>query len=160
MTSPGKLRSRVLNVSIILGAIALLLLLALTIVNILFRLGGYIISGSYELAEVLIPIVAGTAILVATLRGSHVGVDLVVERMSARLRCVAAIFVLACGAVYWAIVAGSSGIAAVRSTMLGEYTELFGLPVAPLRWFWALVAVCVAVYLLYSAVAKIRGSKE
>ena len=160
MRSLEKLRSRVETLAIYLGAAALILLLVLTITNILFRLGGLILSGSYELAEMIIPVVAVSAILIATLHGAHVAVDLVVDQLSERMRRRTAILVTLCGAAYWAAMTYASAGIAAANTRLGEYTELFSLPIAPLRWLWVFISSSVALILFATAIGLIKGPEE
>ena len=153
-------RDRILNAGVYVGGFALICLLLLIITNIAFRLSGHIIPGSYELAEAIIPVIAGVAVLVATLFGSHVAVDLVAERFSARVQRRLVMAMACVGFMYWLVLAYSSALTALRNTKLGENTELLGLPVTPLRWFWVAVCCCVAAYLLIALLVPQRSETE
>lgn len=153
-------RDRILNAAVYVGAIGIICLMLLIITNIVFRLTGQIIPGSYELAETIIPIIAGVAILAATLCGSHVAVELLVERFSTNTQSRLAVAIALVGALYWLVLAYSNAIVALRNARLGEYTELFGMPVSPLRWMWVAVCCCVAAYLLIVLIKAQRGETE
>ena len=143
MNSSRGTRERLVNLVAYAGGVALVGLLVLIVGNVLFRLTGRIIPGSYELAELIIPIIAGTAVLCATLSGSHVAIDFVVDRFPHASRRRIAIAMALAGALYWCVVAWAGALVALRNTRLGEYTEVLGISVAPLRWMW--VAVCCGV---------------
>ena len=147
MNFSGSARERLVNLVAYAGGGALVVLLVMIVGNVMFRLTGRIIPGSYELAELIIPIIAGAAVLCATLSGSHVAIDFVVDRFpNASRRRIAIVMALA-GAFYWCVVAWAGTLVAFRNTRLGEYTEVLGIPVAPLRWMWVAVCCGVAVWL-------------
>lgn len=143
MNSSRRAQERLVNLIAYAGGLALVGLLVLIVGNVIFRLTGRIIPGSYELAELIIPIIAGAAVLCATLSGSHVAIDLVVDRFPDAPRRRIAIAMALAGALYWCVVAWAGALVAFRNTGLGEYTEVLGISVAPLRWMW--VAVCCGV---------------
>ena len=157
MISGNRLVDRLVNAIGHVGAFALLALLALIVGNVLFRTAGYIIPGSYEVAELIIPVIAGIGVLAATLCGAHVAIDVVTDRFGRTVRRRIAIAVSLVGALYWLIVTGSGAATALRNTRLGEYTEVLGIPVSPLRWIWVAVCCCVVVYLAASMLSEARG---
>lgn len=157
MNSANRVVDRLVNLISQVGAFALLALLALIVGNVLLRTAGYIIPGSYELAELIIPVIAGIGVLAATLCGAHVAIDVVTDRLGRKARRRIALAVSLAGALYWLILTGSGAAIALRNTRLGEYTEVLGIPVSPLRWTWVAVCCCVAVYLAASVLYGARG---
>ena len=147
MNSSKGARGRLVNPIAYAGGLALVALLILIVGNVILRLTGYIMPGSYEVAELIIPIIAGVAVLSATLSGSHVAIDLVFDRFPGAVRQRIAIAMALAGALYWLVVAWASALVAFRSTRLGVYTEVLGISVTPLRWLWVAVCCCVAAYL-------------
>lgn len=148
---------RLVNLIGHVGAFALLALLALIVGNVVLRTAGYIIPGSYELAELIIPVIAGIGVLAATLCGAHVAIDVVTDRLGGKARRIIALAVSLVGALYWLILTASGAVTALRNTRLGEYTEVLGIPVAPLRWIWVAVCCCVVVFLAASMLFEARG---
>ncbi len=153
-------QERLVNLIAYAGGLALVGLLVLIVGNVLFRLTGRIIPGSYELAELIIPIIASAAVLCATLSGSHVAIDFVVDRFPHASRRRIAIAMALAGALYWCVVAWAGALVALRNTRLGEYTEVLGLSVAPLRWMWVAVCCGVAAWLAAWKLHALGGERD
>ena len=122
------------KILLIVGGVSIISLMMLIVGNIFFRLAGFIIPGSYELAEQIIPVIGGAAIVGATLYGAHVSVDLLTSRFTPITKLYVSVFV----------------------GVLGETTELLGLSVPPFRWLWVAVSIYVAIHLLVNVVHTLK----
>lgn len=132
-----------------LGSLFLILMMALIVANIIYRLFGHVIPGSYELSELLIVVAASFAIGYAALQGSHVLVKIVVSRFPQRAHAlVSAIMSLICLCV-WAAVAWTS-VSILSERWLEETTSILEVPVLPVRfvWLFGLLLLCL-VYLMH-----------
>ena len=144
------------KILLIVGGVSIISLMMLIVGNIFFRLAGFIIPGSYELAEQIIPVIGGAAIVAATLYGAHVSVDLLTSRFTPISKLYVSVFVGVVGACYWIVMGLAAAFTAARNSGLGETTELLGLSVPPLRWLWVAVSIYVAIHLLVNVLQTLK----
>jgi TRAP-type C4-dicarboxylate transport system permease small subunit len=144
------------KILLIVGGVSIISLMMLIVGNIFFRLAGFIIPGSYELAEQIIPVIGGAAIVGATLYGAHVSVDLLTSRFTPITKLYVSVFVGVLGACYWIVMGFAAAFTALRNSGLGETTELLGLSVPPFRWLWVAVSIYVAIHLLVNVVHTLK----
>lgn len=144
------------TILLIIGGVSIIGLMLLIVGNILFRLSGFIIPGSYELAELIIPVIGAAAIIGATIYSAHVSVDLLTSRFTPSTQLYVSVFVGVVGACYWIVMGFAAALTALRNSGLGETTELLGLSVPPFRWLWVAVSIYVAIHLLVNVVHTLK----
>ena len=140
------------------GAFALFALIALIAINILMRQAGWTLPSGYELAEVVIPFVSCVALLVATVSGAHVSVDLVVERVPRRYQRLIGLLVTCIAISYWLVVACAAALTALHNASIGETTVLWNISIIPFRWMWVFTAGVISILLLKQGVRLLRGT--
>jgi TRAP-type C4-dicarboxylate transport system permease small subunit len=140
-----------------IGAVALVLLGLLICVSVGLRMTGAVIKGSSEIGEMLIIIVAATAIVTATLTDGHPYVHMLVEKISNYRRSLLAAVVSLIGAAFWALMAWVNGTVAIENARLIEETELLRISIVPFRWLWILCLLIVAAVLTMRAVQSFKS---
>jgi len=141
-----------------IGATALVLLGLLICATVALRVVGSVIKGNGEIGEMLIIVVASTALLTATLTDGHPHVHMLIEKIATRwrYRIGAAITVLA--ALFWATAAWMNGAVALENAALIEETELLHIPLTPFRIVWIVALSLVALLLVARVVQTLRAS--
>lgn len=147
--------NRITKVSVFLAGSILLGVIALIVTSIITRRFGWAIPGSYEIIELVMPVVVGFALGYAALTKSHVVVDLVVSRLPQRIRTVAESFTFLIGlgilvGVTWA------GADLLQKRWLVEQTDEFGIPFAPFRIIW-LCGLCLFCLILLINLVRLLG---
>jgi TRAP-type C4-dicarboxylate transport system permease small subunit len=140
----------------LVSAIFLLGTMALTVANVISRLFGSVIAGTYELTEVLIIVVAATSLGYAALKKSHVIVDIFVSRVPQRVQGIIDAFTSVLGLAVWGIVTWQSiNLLLIRWSQ--EDTELLNVPYYPFRILWIIGLVFLCLILVKDIVAGLRG---
>ena len=143
---------------LLLGSCFLLLLMGVIVINVIFRLLFSNISGSYEMAEYCVPIVACASIL-ATIYGSHVLVELVTNKLRPKLKWATYKFAHLIS-LFWVGLVFGAGRTAIRNTRLGEFSEILHLPYAPMRWMWVTTSLFIAGYYLIQVIRQKSDNTE
>jgi TRAP-type C4-dicarboxylate transport system permease small subunit len=135
-----------------IGASFLIGLVLLIVANIVYRFFGGVIAGTYELTELMVVVVAASALVYTALEQGHVAINIIVSRFPQRARAIVESITLAIGLGLWALVAWAN-VGLIREKALdGEATLLLNVPVFPFRLFWefSLIILCLVllVYLL------------
>jgi TRAP-type C4-dicarboxylate transport system permease small subunit len=140
-----------------IGALALVSLGLLICVSVGLRMTGAVIKGSSEIGEMLIIIVAATAIVTATLTDGHPYVHMLVEKISSYRRSLLAAVISLIGAAFWALMAWVNGAVAIENARLIEETELLRISIVPFRWLWVLCLLVVAAVLTMRAMQSFKS---
>ncbi|MFP3974693.1 MAG: TRAP transporter small permease [Chloroflexota bacterium] len=129
------------------GAAFLTGMMILIVANVIYRLFGDVIPGSYEISTLMIVVTVAFALAYAAVQKTHVFVRILVLRFSDRRQAILTIFTSLISLSTWAFIAWASWIA-LSNKWLGELTDLLDLPYLPFRIiFVAGVALTCVVYL-------------
>jgi TRAP-type C4-dicarboxylate transport system permease small subunit len=123
------------SVGAFLAGAFLLGMMVLTVANVIFRIFGHVIAGTYEMTEVMNVIVIGCAFGYAVLHGQEVTVELVFSRLPTRVREFLRSLNNLLGALFWWIVA-LAGYRIMVQRWFIEKTELLEVPFFPFRLVW------------------------
>lgn len=127
-----------------LGAIFLIGIMLLIVVNVITRRFGLLIPGSFEMVEVTIIVIAGFAMAYAALKKAHTQVGF--ELSSGRKQALIDVFVGCCEVVTVALITWNQYNTLLDKMALGEKTELLKISFAPFRalWVFGLFLMCIA----------------
>ena len=127
-----KFLRRILSFGVVLGSIFMLAMMVAIDGNVLLRLMGGVLPGSFELSELFIVVSVAFALGYAALHKSHVDVKIVVEKFSDRGQAIVEIITSFFAMVIWGLTAWAGGI--VMFERWGtELTEMLGVPNGPFR---------------------------
>jgi TRAP-type C4-dicarboxylate transport system permease small subunit len=116
-----------------LGAAFLTGMMSLVVANIIFRLCGSVIPGSYEISELMVVVVAAFALGYAALYKSHVVVKIVVSRFPQRTQAILEALMSLISLGTWAVITWAS-VNILAEKWLIERTELLWVPFLPFRF--------------------------
>jgi TRAP-type C4-dicarboxylate transport system permease small subunit len=159
MNHPSSI-SRLERCIVWIGAISLMALGILICASVALRMAGSVITGSGELGEMLIIIVAAASLVAATLGDSHPHVHMIVDRLSPKVRAWVAASIACAGALYWTAAAWMNGKIAVENARLVEETELLQISLTPFRAVWIVALLLIALLLVWRAVRVRRDSRD
>jgi TRAP-type C4-dicarboxylate transport system permease small subunit len=129
------------------GATFLTGMMVLIVANIITRLFGHVIQGSYEISTLMIVVSVAFALGYAGVQKSHVVVKIVIDRFSPRWQAVIAIITSLISMATWAVI-GWASYTVLAKRLLTEVTDLLDVPYLPFRIiFVAGVAILCLVYL-------------
>jgi TRAP-type C4-dicarboxylate transport system permease small subunit len=160
MNQPSSTNSPLERCIVWVGAIALISLGLLICASVVLRTTGSVIKGNSEIGEMLIIIVASTALVVATFSSAHPYVHMLVDKITPRWRYRLAAVIAAIGAVFWSVTAWMNGKVTIENAALIEETELLRISLTPFRTFWVLALLLVAAVLTLRALQSLRDSNK
>ena len=143
---------RIGGIGTTVGAVFLIGVMLLIVANIVYRILGGVIAGTYELIGLLIVVTAAFAIVYAALERGHVAVNIIVSRLPQRPRAILESFTLVIGLGLWALIAWGSVRLISESVLVREKTVLLGVPFLPFRCFWELGLLLFCLVLLIDLV--------
>ena len=139
-----------------LGGLALLAATAIDTVSVFGRNLGFSIHGSIELIQAAVLVAGGTALVLATLHGSHAKVHILVDRFTPANKALSERGAALMTALFFAaLLAGSLWIAADLWNA-HELSELVGVP---WRWLRLFANLCLAATMLILLRRAVRGQR-
>lgn len=138
-----------------IGGAFLVGMMVLIVANIVYRLFGHVITGSYELSELMIVVAASFALGYAGLTKSHVDVKIIVEKFPERLQAVIETITSFLSMGTWAIIAYASAIIMVERWH-SELSEMLEVPNGPFRLILLIGLILVALVYLVDMISALR----
>lgn len=142
-----------------IGAVALTFMMCLTVADVLGRLGGHPVIGTYEIVSLSLTLVIGLGIPRVSLDRAHVQMEFVLEKLSTRNQAIMNTFTrLLCIILF--IVAGYHlfGLGS-ELHMSGDVTPTIRMPYYPLPYAIGVCCFLECIVFLYDIV-KIWGVKH
>jgi TRAP-type C4-dicarboxylate transport system permease small subunit len=151
---------RMNTIGAIVGACFLMGVMVLTVANVITRLAGKSIFGTYEAIEVMMIIVVTFAIGYTALSKSHIAVKILVSRLSQRTGgifniIVAVISLASLALIIWA----SIDIFLHFSWVKAQESQWFGLPYLPFRciFLFGLILFCLVLLIdIFKALSQVK----
>ena len=143
----------------IISAIFLLSTMVLTVANVLARVFGRVIAGTYELTVVLIVVVAATALGYAALQKSHVVVDVITARFPKRVQGIINSCTSALALILWGVITWQS-ISILIQRWSDEDTELLHVPYYPFRILWIVGLVFLCLVLVKNIIEEFHAEEK
>ena len=149
---------RINGAGVALGAAFLVGMTVLIVANIIYRLTGHVITGSYELSELMIVVTVAFALGYAGFQKSHVAVGILVSRFPQRWQAIVEAFTSFLSMGTWAVIAWASSLIFL-DRWLTEESEMLLIPFLPFRIVLLFGLILLAlVYLIYMVVALKKAS--
>ena len=127
----------------------------LVVANIIGRLLGHSIAGTYESVQMVIVIVAAFAVGYTALKKGHVSVSALLLRCSPRTQAILRIFTTVISLGFWALLAWGSLTFAFNEGR-GETTVLLMIPLFPLRLVWVFGLIVFSLVLLQDLYGEVK----
>lgn len=145
------------RIAYFIGGAGLFLAMATDTIAVIGRHTGFTLLGSIEVVQTCIVLIASSAMIFATLKGSHAAVHILTERLSAPVVQRLARMAAAASALLFLVLAACC-LCLVADLWNGhERTELLHIPITPLRLLQ--IAALLFVALLFSRNALRRSAQ-
>jgi TRAP-type C4-dicarboxylate transport system permease small subunit len=150
-------QSRLAWLLVAVGSVGVVATMLIDVVAVVGRHAGLPLTGSIEMAQAAVVMMASCSIAFATLERAHVAVDLLHSRMGAKTQIVVLRIAALLGFVFMSALVVSSVWVAVELWDGAERTELLEIPLQPLRLLWIGCASVAAIGFLIQAVRPHAG---
>jgi TRAP-type C4-dicarboxylate transport system permease small subunit len=151
----AKILRRTIGFGNAIGGAFLVGMMVLIVANIVYRIFGRVITGSYELSELMIVVAASFALGYAGLAKSHVDVKIVVEKFPERLQAILETFTSFLTMGTWGIIAYASAIIMIERWH-SEVSEMLEVPNSPFRLILLIGLILVALVYLVDMISALR----
>ena len=140
---------RITGIGMAVGAAFLVGMMVLIVANVIYRLTGHVIVGSFEISELLIVVTAAFALGYAAVQKSHVDVGIVVSHFPPRWQAALEALTSFLSIGTWAVAAWAGSLI-LFDRWHTEESELLLIPFSPFRLVLFLGLILIAlVYLIY-----------
>ena len=139
-----------------IGAAFLTGMMVLIVANIIYRLFGHVIPGSYEISTLMIVVAVAFALGYAAVHNSHIVVKIVVTRFSERWQAILTVIMSLISLATWAVIAFAS-YNVLSQRWLTEMTDLLDIPYLPFRMIFVLGLVILCLVYITDLVRALRG---
>lgn len=128
-----------------IGMTFLILMALLVVSNIIIRFFGGVISGTYELVELMAAVAISFCIIYATLEKTNITVDILLSRLPKQVQSFLGSITSLLSLMVWGLIAVASAIFARKQWMGEEMTDILAIPITPFRYVWvfALIILCL-----------------
>jgi TRAP-type C4-dicarboxylate transport system permease small subunit len=135
-------------------------MMTIVVVNIIGRMFGKAIIGTYEAVQLLIVVFVAFAIGYAAIKDAHVNMDIIVLRVSKPTQRVLAIISSIFTLGIWVLIAWFTLEFAGEQRLIGEHTIIMEWPIYPFRYIFALGAIVLCLVLLLVIIKTIKGNAK
>ena len=146
---------KTLMIGVALGGAFLVGMMVLIVANIVYRTTGHVITGSYELSELMIVVTAAFALGFAALHKSHVDVKVVVSKFPEKLQIVIEIITSFLAMGTWALITWASTIILIERWHTEE-SEMLLVPFFPFRLVLFLGLILVSLVYLIDTLSALK----
>lgn len=140
----------------LLASIFLLIVMLVITVNVIMRLWGGGVRGTYEMVQIFIVAPISFAIVATEVARSHVTMSLISSRLTPRVKSGTHIFGSLIGIVYWGLLAWVA-FGAAQEGGLAEITNLLLIPYLPFRICFILGTLAMSLLSIYSLWNAFKG---
>lgn len=155
-----KVTGRLISLSALLGALALLFVVLIVLTDVIGRSFGAPLYGSLDMTTMAFVIVVFGGMALCDKRGSHICVDLFERYFPPRMNYLIDVIVDLLGSVIFLVVSYAVLKAASLSVMLNLRTNLLGLPQAWFQWALSGLALICGIAVLLRAIEMILTGKS
>ena len=144
------------------GAFFLFCVMAVIVFNVMYRVVGGIVPGTYDLVEMLIVPAIAFALVTVEFAKRHTMVDMIVTRLPSTARLWVEVAMTLISLTFWSTVCWASYWITLEKMRVGEKTDTLGISIIPVRWLWVFALgwlIVVIVLNIYNLIAEIAGRK-
>jgi len=132
------------------GAAFLVAIMLMICANVIFRIFGGVIPGTYELVEIMVVIVAGFALSDTEIHHRQTNVDMVTIHLPKKIRLWLENVCNLISWVYWVVIGWASAGITIDKAAKGEATELLKISVIPFRVVWVVGLILICLVIIYN----------
>jgi TRAP-type C4-dicarboxylate transport system permease small subunit len=146
----NKLIKGITDYGTILGEIALALVMLIIVANVIVRIFGGILAGTYDLIEIVIVVCAAFALVSTEFYKRHTTVDMLTTLMPKRVQLHLDNGNNLISFVYWGIIMVTSAKITLEKAAIGEVTDLLKVSLIPFRTLWVIGLFLICIIIIYN----------
>jgi TRAP-type C4-dicarboxylate transport system permease small subunit len=139
-----------------IGQFALAAVMFIITANVIYRIFGKIIPGTYDLIETIVVLVSAFALPLCELAKKHTNVDMLIVLMKDKPRIWLEQFCNLISLAYWVTIAWATTRVTFEKAAIGEATDLLKVSIIPFRFIWSFGLVLMAAIVVYNMYVNFR----
>lgn len=154
-----KIMHKLIDYATYIGTCALVVVMLIIVANVIYRLLGGVIAGTYDLVETVTVLVASFALTNCEYARKHTSVDMLTIRMKDRPRIWLDQFNNIISFVYWFTICYATVRVTIDKARVGEVTDLLKVSIVPFRVVWSFalgLMVLIVIYNIYRNFKELR----
>lgn len=146
-----KIMERMVFYSSYIGTGSLVAVMLIIVANVIYRIFGGIIAGTYDLVETISVLVAAFALINTEFVGKHTRVDILIVHLKEKSKIWLDQLCNLISFVYWFTIAYATIQVTIHKAKLGETTDLLKISIIPFRSIWSFALFLMAVIVIYNS---------
>ncbi len=135
----------------------LILMMLLVVSNVMIRFWGGVIASTYELVELMSAVAIAFCIIYACLYKTNITVDVLISRLSERVRSYLEIVTSLLSIGAWGILTVASTIFTMKQWTNGEITDILGISITPFRFLWVFALAIISLVSFIQLLEVLNG---
>lgn len=157
-----KIMKWITNLATTIGIFALTAVMLIITANVIYRIFGGVISGTYDLVETITVLVAAFAIVNCEYQKKHTTVDMLTLHLKRKTQILLEQLCQIISFGFWAIICYATILVTIGKAEIGETTDLLKVSIIPFRatWCFALAVItALVIYNIYKNFKELRRSE-
>jgi TRAP-type C4-dicarboxylate transport system permease small subunit len=134
----------------IIGSAALTIVMLIITANVIVRIFGGILAGTYDLIEITIVICIVFALASTERHKRHTFIDMLTMHFPKKVQLNIENFNNLISFVFWGVICVSSAIVTYEKAQKGEYTDLLRISIIPFRTFWVIGLGIICIMIIWN----------
>ena len=139
-----------------IGTAALVAVMLIVTANVIYRIFGGVIAGTYDLIEIIIVLVGAFSLANCELYKGQTNVDMLITHLKKRPRIWLDQFCNLISVAYWITIACATIWVTIDKAAVGEVTDLLKISTIPFRGTWSFGLVLMAFIVVYNIYRNFR----
>ncbi len=143
-----------------IGICALTAVMLIITGNVVWRIFGKVIPGTYDLVETITVLVAAFAIVNCEFQRKHTTVDMLTTLMKRKMQLwfEQVCYVISFG--FWATICYATILVTMDKAKIGEHTDLLKVSIIPFRTTWCFALALIAALVIYNFYRNVREMRR
>jgi TRAP-type C4-dicarboxylate transport system permease small subunit len=124
--------------------------------NVIWRIFGKVIPGTYDLVETITVLVAAFAIVRCEFEKKYTTVDMLTTLMKKRAQTWLEQVCQVISFAYWVMISYATLLVTIDKAKVGEHTDLLKVSIIPFRSVWCFALVLIAALVVYNFYKNVK----
>jgi len=138
------------------GICALTAVMIIITGNVIWRIFGKVIPGTYDLVETITVLVAAFAIVKCEMEKKHTTVDMLTLHLKKKVQIRLEQFCQIISFGFWATICYATILVTIDKAKIGEQTDLLKISIIPFRAIWCYALALIAALVIYNFYKNFR----
>ncbi len=151
-----KIMKWISDFGLFIGVLAIISVMLIITGNVVWRIFGRVIPGTYDLVETITVLVAAFAIVKCEIEKKYTTVDMLTTHLKKRTQLWLEQLCHVISFVFWGTICYATIMVTIDKAKIGEHTDLLKISIIPFRSVWSFALALIAAIVVYNFYRNIR----